>query len=80
MKRREFVTLLGAAAAAWPLEASAQARPTYLVGVLAQDLQPGLLEAFRDELRKLRYVEGKDIGIEVRNAAGKSEQLSRFGE
>jgi putative ABC transport system substrate-binding protein len=76
MQRRDFITLLGGAAvAAWPLDAGAQARPTYLVGVLAQDLQPGLLEAFRDELRKLRYVEGKDIGIEVRNAAGKSEQL-----
>jgi putative ABC transport system substrate-binding protein len=76
MRRRELITLLGGVAAAWPLVAVAQlTRPAHLVGVLAQDLQPGLLETFRDELHKLGYVEGKTIGIEVRNAAGKSEQL-----
>jgi len=76
MRRREFITLLGGAATAWPLVASAQqTRPAHLVGVLAQDLQPGLLETFRDELHKLGYVEGKTIGMEVRNAAGRSEQL-----
>jgi putative ABC transport system substrate-binding protein len=76
MKRREFIKLLGGAAGAWPLIVEAQqTRPAHLVGVLAQDLQPGLLETFRDELHKLGYVEGKTIDIEVRNAAGKSEQL-----
>ena len=76
MRRREFITILGGAAATWPFVAVAQlTRPAHLVGVLAQDLQPGLLETFRDELHKLGYFEGKTIGIEVRNAAGKSEQL-----
>jgi putative ABC transport system substrate-binding protein len=76
MRRREFITLLSGVATVWPLVAVAQqARPAHLVGVLAQDLQPGLLETFRDELHKLGYVEGKTIGIEVRNAAGKSERL-----
>jgi ABC-type uncharacterized transport system substrate-binding protein len=76
MRRREFIILLGGAAATWPLVATAQqARSVRLIGVLAQDIQPGLLETFRDELHKLGYVEGKTIGIEVRNAAGKSEQL-----
>ena len=76
MRRREFLTLLGGGAAAWPLIVEAQqTRPAHLVGILSQDLQPGLLETFRDELHKLGYVEGKTMGIEVRNAAGKSDQL-----
>jgi putative ABC transport system substrate-binding protein len=76
VNRREFITLIGGAAAAWPLAAAAQTSgSTRLVGILAQDLQPGLLEAFRDELHKLGYVEGGGIRIEVRNAAGKGDQL-----
>jgi len=45
------------------------------IGVLAQDLQPGLLETFRDELRKLGYAEGSGLRIELRNAAGRNELL-----
>jgi putative tryptophan/tyrosine transport system substrate-binding protein len=76
MKRREFITLLGGGAAAWPFAAAAQqVRPAHRVGLLAQDLQPGLLEIFQDELHHLGYVEGSSIGIEVRNATGKSERL-----
>lgn len=45
------------------------------IGILAQDLQPGLLETLSDELRKLGYVEGNAISIEVRNAAGQNERL-----
>lgn len=79
MKRREFLTLLGGMTAAWPLIVEAQqARPAHLVGVLAQDLQPGLLETFRDELGKLGYVEGHEIGIELRNAAGRNERLPQL--
>ncbi len=76
MRRREFLGALGGAAAAWPLVATAQqVSPAHVVGVLAQDLQPGLLETFRDELHNLGYVEGRSISIEVRNAAGISERL-----
>jgi putative ABC transport system substrate-binding protein len=50
------------------------------IGVLAQDLQPGLLETFRDELHNLGHVEGKDVVIEVRNAAGRSERLPALAE
>ena len=57
----------------YPLDAQ-QMRPPR-IGVLAQDLQPGLLETFSDELRKLGYVEGNAISIEVRNAAGQNERL-----
>jgi putative tryptophan/tyrosine transport system substrate-binding protein len=75
IERRKFLASLGAAAA-WPLVAAGrQAGPAHVIGVLAQDLQPGLLETVRDELHNLGYVEGRNISIEVRNAAGRSEQL-----
>jgi putative ABC transport system substrate-binding protein len=76
MKRREFITLLLGTAVTRPFSAAAQqVSPSHRVGVLAQDLQPGLLEDFRDELQSLGYVEGSSISIEVRNAAGISERL-----
>jgi len=56
MKRREFVTLIGGAAV-WPFAARAQQKKTHRIGILSQDLQPGLLETFRDELQKRGYVE-----------------------
>jgi putative ABC transport system substrate-binding protein len=65
-----FLTMLWS-----PLSSDAQPATAPRVGVLAQDLQPGLLEAFRDELRQLGYVEGKTIAVEVRNAAGRSDRL-----
>ena len=82
MRRREFVKLLSCAPAAIPLAAYAQqsVTPAHRIGVLAQDLQPGLLETFRDELHKLGYVEGADISIEVRNAAGRNDQLPALTE
>ena len=80
MKRREFITLLSGAAVAWPLAARAQQKQARHVGILSQDLQPGLLETFRDELLKLGYVEGKDVSIELRNAAGHNERLPALVE
>jgi len=56
--------------------AGQQAGAIPAIGVLAQDLQPGLLDTFRDELQKLGYVEGKSITIEVRNAEGQNERLA----
>lgn len=81
MRRREFITLLASAAAAWPLGSAAEElRPAHRIGVLAQDLQPGLLETFRDRLGELGYVEGTSIAIELRNAAGRNELLAAFAE
>jgi len=79
MRRREFITLLGGAVA-WPFAARAQQKQARRVGILSQDLQPGLLETFRDELLKLGYVEGKDVNIELRNAAGHNERLPALVE
>jgi putative ABC transport system substrate-binding protein len=79
MQRREFITFLGGAAA-WPFAARAQQKRMYRVGILSQDLQPGLLETFREELHKLGYVEGKNISIELRNAAGRNERLPALAE
>jgi len=80
MKRRQFIALMGSAAIGWPLLAHTQRREPHRVGILSQDLQPGLLETFRGELHKLGYVEGKDISIELRNAAGRNERLPALAD
>jgi putative ABC transport system substrate-binding protein len=77
MRRREFfAVVLGSVVGTVPLAAVAQqSGQTHRVGILAQYLQPGLLETFRDELHKLGYVEGKTVSIEVRNASGRNARL-----
>ena len=75
--RREFISLLGGAAVEWPLIARAQhGGKLYRIGILSPELPPpGLLDAFRQGLRELGYVEGQDFTIEVRNAEGYSQRL-----
>jgi putative ABC transport system substrate-binding protein len=72
MRRREFITLLGSAAA-WPLVAQAQpsGRPAR-VGILTPggELANPLFDAFRQEMRRLGYVEGRTLVLEFRSAAG----------
>ena len=60
--------------------ADAQMAKTHRLGVLAQDLQPGLLETVREELGRLGHVEGRNITIDVRNAAGRSDRLPMLAE
>lgn len=60
--------------------ATAQAASLHRVGVLAQDLQPGLMEAFRNELQKLGYVEGANLSIELRDAEGQNERLASLAQ
>jgi putative ABC transport system substrate-binding protein len=79
MKRREFI-ILCAGAAVLPFAARAQQKKIHRIGILSQDLQPGLLETFRDELQKRGYVEGSDISIELRNAAGHNERLPALAD
>ena len=83
MRRREFITLLGGAAAAWPLVAGAQQPGTvYRIGFLwdSPDAFLDALEAFRQGLRELGYVEGRNITIEYRWAEGKPERMRELAE
>jgi hypothetical protein len=79
MRRREFITLLGGAAAAWPLPAHAQqsGRPR-LVGLISgfsdAEFAP-LAAAFRLKLRQLGWTDGRDIDIETRTSSGDFKQL-----
>src|SRR6266404_4527356 len=75
MRRREFITLIGGAAAAWPLPLSAQT-PSRLwkIGVLANEPWPPL-EGLRNGLRDLGYVEGKSHRFEYRFAQGRAERF-----
>ena len=68
MKRRDFIALLGGAAAAWPLAARAQQRTAPVIGVLSGggQINPNTLAALREGLGKTGYVEGRNITIEIR--------------
>jgi len=72
--------LAGALLVVLPYRLNAQQKRVHRIGILAQDLQPGLLETFRTELHKLGYVEGSGISIELRNAAGRNERLPALVE
>jgi len=83
VKRRAFMTLLGGAAAAWPLTARAQqATGTARIGVLsplsASETTSAPFEAFRKALRDLGYIEGKSINFIYRWADGNHERLAEF--
>lgn len=83
MQRREFITLLGGTAVAWPLAAHAQ-QPgkVHRIGFLwdSPDAFVDALEAFRQGLHELGYVEGQTITIEYRWAEGKPERMRELAE
>src|SRR6516165_2526108 len=74
LRRREFISLLGGAAGAWPLIARAQQPKVWRIGVLAPvPLMPTTLSAFRDGMRGRGYVEGQNLSIDVRWPQGTFE-------
>ena len=73
MRRREVIALLGGAAAGLPLAAHAQQRSPR-IGVLLVS-GPELMGPYREALRDLGYVEGRNIQFEVRSAGGKADRL-----
>jgi putative tryptophan/tyrosine transport system substrate-binding protein len=79
MRRREFITLLGGALAAWPRAGRAQqAAKIYRIGFLGNStaaLEANLVGPFREGLRDLGYVEGQNILIEYRWAEGQYERF-----
>ena len=81
MKRRDFITLLSGAAAAWPLAARAQQAGVAVLGYLDSGppnlhVYPGRQAAFRQSLNSAGFFEGRNLAIEYRWAEGQNERLA----
>jgi putative ABC transport system substrate-binding protein len=82
MRRREFITLFGGAAIAWPLAALAQAKgKVWRIGMLeaaSASMNAVNLDAFRRGLHELGYLEGQNLIIDYRSADGRPERLAQL--
>src|SRR5262245_28226171 len=76
MKRRAFITLLGGAAAAWPVAARAQQPKTPVVGFIRSGtLADDRVTAFRQGLKEVGFVEGQNVAIEYRTDEAQTDRL-----
>jgi len=80
VKRREFMTLLGGTAVAWPIAARAQQPAMSRIGVVmpfkeSDPVGQSLVAAFRQELQKLGWTQGRNIAIDVRYAIDDRNQV-----
>ena len=82
MRRREFITLLGGAAATWPLAARAQQSPKLptigYMGASTPSTEGQRAAAFVKRLHELGWIEGRTIAIEVRWAEGRNERFAEI--
>jgi ABC-type uncharacterized transport system substrate-binding protein len=78
MKRRDFITLIGGAAAAWPLAARAQQAALPVVGFVRSESladATNLVTAFRNGLKEAGFIEGQNVGVEYHSGEGQAERL-----
>jgi putative tryptophan/tyrosine transport system substrate-binding protein len=85
MRRREFITLLGGAAAAWPLGARAQQQPGQMrrIGVFMSTAENDVeskarVAAFLQGLQQLGWIDGRNVRIDIRWPAGDTERIRRY--